>query len=159
MIKGNAIIGQSGGPTSVINSSLAGIVSRAKEFEGIKNILGMRFGIEGFMAENIIDLGSESSETIEGLKKMPSSALGSCRYKLQDKDLPRIVDLLKKYDIRYFFLIGGNDTMDTIHRVEAFAKKKGYDMTGIGVPKTVDNDLFGTDHTPGFASAAKYAES
>ncbi|MEN6384312.1 MAG: diphosphate--fructose-6-phosphate 1-phosphotransferase [Phycisphaerales bacterium] len=156
MLKGNAIIGQSGGPTSVINSSLAGIVTKAKEFAGINNILGMRFGIEGFMAENVIDLGSENPETIKALKRLPSSVLGSCRYKLQDKDLPRILDLLKKYDIRYFFLIGGNDTMDTIHRVEAFANKNGYDMTGIGVPKTVDNDLFGTDHTPGFASAAKY---
>lgn len=156
MIKGNAIIGQSGGPTSVINSSLSGIVTGAKTFDGIKNVLGMRYGIEGFMAENIINLGIESSETIEGLKKRPSSVLGSCRYKLQDKDLPKILELLKKYDIRYIFLIGGNDTMDTIHRIEAYAKQNGYDLTGIGVPKTVDNDLFGTDHTPGFASAARY---
>ncbi|OHB56178.1 MAG: phosphofructokinase [Planctomycetes bacterium GWF2_42_9] len=155
-MKGNAIIGQSGGPTSVINSSLAGIVTKAKEFNGIKKILGMRYGIEGFMAENIIDLGSENSKTIAGLKQTPSSALGSCRYKLQDKDLPRVLELLKKYNIRYIFLIGGNDTMDTIHRVEAYARQNGYEMTGIGVPKTVDNDLFGTDHTPGFASAAKY---
>ncbi|MDD5459147.1 MAG: diphosphate--fructose-6-phosphate 1-phosphotransferase [Phycisphaerae bacterium] len=156
MIKGNAIIGQSGGPTSVINSSLSGIVTKAKEFEGIKNIFGMRFGVEGFMAENIIDLGSETFDTMDGLKKTPSSVLGSCRHKLQNEDLPKILELLRKYNIRYIFLIGGNDTMDTIHRIEVYAKANNYDLMGIGVPKTVDNDLFGTDHTPGFASAARY---
>jgi 6-phosphofructokinase 1 len=156
VLKGNAIIGQSGGPTSVINSSLAGVITSAKDFEGIKRILGMRFGIEGFMAENIIDLSAESSVIVEGLKTTPSSALGSCRHKLQNSDLPRILDLLKKYDIRYIFMIGGNDTMDTIHRIEVYAKENNYDLAGIGIPKTVDNDLFGTDHTPGFPSAARY---
>ncbi len=156
MLKGNAIIGQSGGPTSVINSSLAGIIAGAKEFTGIQNILGMRFGIEGFMVENIIDLGAENNEVVAGLKTTPSSALGSCRHKLKEEDLPKILALLKKYNIRYIFLIGGNDTMDTIHRIEVYAKQNSYEMTGIGVPKTVDNDLFGTDHTPGFASAARY---
>lgn len=156
MLKGKAIIGQSGGPTSVINSSLAGVVTAAKGFEGITEVLGMRFGIEGFMDEKIVNLSEQDDSIIEGLKTTPSSALGSCRHKLQEVDLPVILDLFKKYDIRYFFLIGGNDTMDTIHRVEAYAKENGYDMIGIGVPKTVDNDLFGTDHTPGFASAARY---
>ncbi len=156
MLKGKAILGQSGGPTSVINSSLAGIITAAKEFAGITDVLGMRFGIEGFMAENLVDLSAQPSDIIEGLKTTPSSALGSCRHKLQQEDLPVILELLKTHDIRYFFLIGGNDTMDTIHRIEAYAKANGYDMIGIGVPKTVDNDLFGTDHTPGFASAAKY---
>lgn len=156
MLKGNAIMGQSGGPTSVINASLAGIIDAAKDFKGIKKVLGMRYGIEGFMAENIVDLGKEPAKNVKGLKVTPSSALGSCRKKLKDDDLPVIFEKLKKYDIRYLFLIGGNDTMDTIHRVEAYARSKGYEMTGIGVPKTVDNDLFGTDHTPGFPSAAKY---
>ncbi|UCF43090.1 MAG: 6-phosphofructokinase [Planctomycetota bacterium] len=156
MLKGNAIIGQSGGPTSVINASLAGIITAAKEFEGIKRTLGMRFGIEGFMAGNIIDLDKESAEVIDGLKRTPSSALGSCRHKLSDDDLPVILDILRKQDIHYIFMIGGNDTMDTIHRIEGYAKKEGYDLIGIGVPKTVDNDLFGTDHTPGFPSAARY---
>ena len=156
MLKGKAIIGQSGGPTSVINSSLAGVITAAKECECITQVLGMRFGIEGFMAENLVDLSAQSEDVIQGLKTTPSSALGSCRHKLQQEDLPVILDMLKKHDIRYFFLIGGNDTMDTIHRVEAYAKENGYDMIGVGVPKTVDNDLFGTDHTPGFASAAKY---
>lgn len=156
MLKGNAIIGQSGGPTSVINASLAGIVQAAKEFDGIENIYGMRFGIEGFMQENIIDLTKESDETIQGLKKTPSSALGSCRHKLTDADLPVVLEKLQKFNIRYVFLIGGNDTMDTIHRLEEYAATQNYDLVGLGVPKTVDNDLFGTDHTPGFASAARY---
>lgn len=156
MLKGNAIIGQSGGPTSVINASLAGIINGALGFNGIEKILGMRFGIEGFMAGNIVDLGRESAETISGLKHTPSSALGSCRHKLADTELPKVLDMLKKANIRYVFLIGGNDTMDTIHRIELYAKKHNYEMVGIGVPKTVDNDLFGTDHTPGFPSAARY---
>jgi 6-phosphofructokinase len=156
MLKGNAIIGQSGGPTSVINASLAGIITAAKEFEAVERTLGMRFGIEGFMTGNIVELDKEPAEVINGLKRTPSSALGSCRHKLTDEDLPVILDILKKQDIRYVFMIGGNDTMDTIHRIEEYAKKQSYDLIGIGVPKTVDNDLFGTDHTPGFPSAARY---
>lgn len=156
MLKGNAIIGQSGGPTSVINASLAGIITAAKGVDGIVKVLGMRFGIEGFMAENIIDLGDQPSAVLEGLKVTPSSALGSCRHKLQDEDLPTILEMLRKHDIRYVFLIGGNDTMDTIARIEMYARENNYELIGIGVPKTVDNDLFGTDHTPGFASAARY---
>ena len=155
-MKGNAIIGQSGGPTSVINASLSGIVEAAKESSQIGRVLGMRYGIEGFLQEQIIDLGAESPETIRGLKSTPSSALGSCRYKLQDSDLPRVLELLQKYDIRYVFLIGGNDTMDTIARLEAHCRQQGYELRGVGVPKTVDNDLFGTDHTPGYGSAAHY---
>jgi len=156
VLKGNAIVGQSGGPTSVINASLAGIIDAAKTFSGIKRVLGMRYGIEGFMAENIIDLGKEPEANIKGLKTTPSSALGSCRKKLKDDDLPVIFEKLEKYNIRYLFLIGGNDTMDTVHRIEAYAKTQNYELIGIGVPKTVDNDLFGTDHTPGFPSAAKF---
>ena len=155
MIKGNALIGQSGGPTSVINSSLAGVIETALSSSFIKDIYGMHFGIEGFMQEWLYDLGKQPRKIIEGLRHTPSSALGSSRHKVQDKDLPVILDTLKKYDIRYFFLIGGNDTMDTIHRVETYCRNEKYELTGIGIPKTVDNDLFGTDHTPGFASAAR----
>ncbi len=156
LLKGNAIIGQSGGPTSVINSSLAGAVVGAKEFDAIGNVLGMRYGIEGFMADKLIDLGSESADVIERLKYTPSSALGSCRHKLKEEDMPVILGQLRKHNIRYVFLIGGNDTMDTIHRLEVYAKSQNYDLIGVGIPKTVDNDLFGTDHTPGFPSAARY---
>ena len=155
MLKGNAIIGQSGGPTSVINSSLAGVIEAAINSEHIEEIYGMNYGIEGFMQEQILDLSNQPKEIIKGLRSTPSSALGSSRHKVQDEDFPRILEILKKYDIRYFFLIGGNDTMDTINRVESYCRTNGYDLIGIGIPKTVDNDLFGTDHTPGFASAAK----
>lgn len=156
MLKGNAIIGQSGGPTSVINASLIGAVQAALQSDCIECMFGMRYGIEGFLDEHILDFAQEDPATLEALKQCPSSALGSCRLKLQDEHLPQVLELLRKYNIRYMFLIGGNDSMDTIHRVEAYAKEHGYEMHGIGIAKTVDNDLFGTDHTPGFASAARY---
>jgi 6-phosphofructokinase 1 len=155
-MKGNAIIGQSGGPTSVINSSLSGIVEAAKTSGLIDRVLGMRYGIEGFLQKQIIDLGAESPETIRALSRTPSSALGSCRYKLQDSDLPKVLEVLRTYDIRYVFLIGGNDTMGTVSRLEAYCRRAGYELRGVGIPKTVDNDLFGTDHTPGYPSAAHY---
>ena len=155
MLKGNAVIGQSGGPTSVINSSLAGIIEAGLEAPFIGSILGMNWGIEGFMQEKLYDLGKQKAAIIKGLRQTPSSALGSSRHKLQDADLPGILAILKKYNIRYFFMIGGNDTMDTIHRIEEYCRDQKYDLIGIGIPKTVDNDLFGTDHTPGFASAAR----
>jgi 6-phosphofructokinase len=155
MLKGNALIGQSGGPTSVINSSLAGVIEAALSSSFIKDIYGMQYGIEGFMQERMYDLGNQPRKVIEGLRHTPSSALGSSRYKVQEKDLPLILTVLKKYNIRYFFMIGGNDTMDTIHRVESYCRDEQYEISGIGIPKTVDNDLFGTDHTPGFASAAR----
>ena len=155
MIKGNAVIGQSGGPTSVINSSLLGVIEAAKASSGISAIYGMHFGIEGFMQGRMYDLGSQSKSVLAGLKHTPSSALGSSRHKVREEDMDQILSVLKKHNIRFLFLIGGNDTMDTIHRVEEYCRYKKYELTGIGIPKTVDNDLFGTDHTPGFASAAR----
>lgn len=155
-MKGNAIIGQSGGPTSVINSSLCGLTQEGLKSEKIERVLGMRFGIQGFMNDEVIDLGKENPQVIEGLRQTPSSALGSCRHILKDEDFPLIMKQLKKYNIRYFFLIGGNDTMDTINRIEKYCREDNYELRAIGVPKTVDNDLCGTDHTPGFASAARY---
>lgn len=155
MLKGNAIIGQSGGPTSVINSSLAGVIEGAIHSSRIESIYGMNYGIEGFMQEMLLDLGNQPKNILEGLRNTPGSALGSTRHKLQEEDFPGILAVLKKYNIRYFFLIGGNDTMDTINRVEQYCRKEGYELVGTGIPKTVDNDLFGTDHTPGFASAAR----
>jgi len=152
----NVIIGQSGGPTSVINSSLAGVIDAAENSSSCNRIYGMHYGIEGFMAEDLISLDNQPEEIIKGLRSTPSSALGSSRHKLQDEDFPRILEVLKKYEIGYFFLIGGNDTMDTVHRIEEYCRQQQYEMKGIGIPKTVDNDLFGTDHTPGFASAARY---
>lgn len=156
MRRGNVIVGQSGGPTSVINSSLAGVIEGAREFAEMTGVFGMRWGIEGFMAGQIIDLGAEDPKTIQLLRQTPSSILGSSRHKVKDADFPVILARLKEYNIRYFFMAGGNDTMDTIHRVTEYARAQGYDLYGVGIPKTVDNDLYGTDHTPGFPSAARY---
>ena len=156
MLKGNAIIGQSGGPTAVINSSLAGVIDGAMGNRKIDRVFGMRFGIEGVLDRYLLDLGAESKDTVKLLKKTPSSALGSSRLKLQEEHFDPILKTLKKFNIRYFFMIGGNDTMDTINRVVEYTKSRGYEMIGVGVSKTVDNDLFGTDHTPGYPSAARY---
>ena len=156
MLPGNAVLGQSGGPTSVINASLSGIIQACLGQKAIRRVLGMQFGIEGFMQGQVIDLGRQQLATIEALRSTPSSALGSCRHKLRDADFPPILDMLRRHDVRYLFLIGGNDTMDTIHRIEQYCRGQGYELVGVGVPKTVDNDLFGTDHTPGFGSAARY---
>jgi ATP-dependent phosphofructokinase / diphosphate-dependent phosphofructokinase len=156
MAEVNAVVGQSGGPTSVINSSLAGVVEAARASGRIDHVYGMRFGIEGVLEDNLVDLFSLPSEVIEGLRRTPGSALGSTRLKLQEENFLPILERLKQHNIRYFFMIGGNDTMDTIHRVTEYAASKGYELQGVGIPKTVDNDLFGTDHTPGFPSAARY---
>lgn len=155
LLEGNLLVGQSGGSTAVINNSLVGIIDEAKRHPCIKNIYGMRFGIEGFMEEKMIDLRKESEETLKALRKTPGSALGSSRHKLKEHDLEPILKLFIKHNIRFFHMIGGNDTMDTIHRITEYAGTKGYIVNGIGVPKTVDNDLFGTDHTPGYPSCAR----
>lgn len=155
-MKRNAIIGQFGGPTSVINSSLCGLIQEGLKSEKIESILGMRYGIIGFMKDQIVDLGKEDHRVIETLRQTPSSALGSCRYILKQEDFPLVITQLKKYNIRYFFLIGGNGSMETIRQIEQYCKKNNYELKGIGIPKTVDNDLCGTDHAPGFASAARY---
>ena len=155
MIKGNAVIGQSGGPTSVINSSLLGVIEAAKASSNISEIYGMHYGIEGFIEGRMYNLGNQSKAVLDGLKQTPSSALGSSRHKVREEDMEKILSVLKKYNIRFLFLIGGNDTMDTVNRIEAFCRLKNYELIGTGIPKTVDNDLFGTDHTPGFPSAAR----
>lgn len=155
-MSGNVLIGQSGGPTSVINSSLLGVFDAARKVKKIGRIFGMRYGIEGVLGDHLVDLGTEDPSVIKALRNTPGSALGSTRLKLKEEHFPAVLKQLKKYDIRYYFMIGGNDTMDTIHRVTEYAKANGHDMVGVGVPKTVDNDLFGTDHTPGFPSAARY---
>ncbi len=160
----NAIVGQSGGPTSVINSSLAGVFEAAKG-RGAEHVFGMVHGIQGLLQEKYIDLGEQLRDSldIELLKRTPSSFLGSCRYKLPELDSPeakpvyeKIMALLKKLDIGYFFYIGGNDSMDTINKLAIYGKSVGSDIRFIGVPKTIDNDLCVTDHCPGYGSAAKY---
>jgi 6-phosphofructokinase 1 len=156
MPQGNAIIGQSGGPTSVINASLVGAVQAARESADIGHIYGMRFGIEGVLNDHLIDMSGQPANVLAGIRQTPGSTLGSTRLKLKEEHFETILARLRQYDIRYFFMIGGNDTMDTIHRVTEYAAAKGYDVQGVGIPKTVDNDLYGTDHTPGFPSAARY---
>ena len=126
MAKGNAVIGQSGGPTSVINSSLAGVIDTARVSSFIGEIYGMNYGIEGLMNEWFYDLGRQSPRVISGLRETPSSALGSSRHKVKEEDLPKILEVLKKYEIRYFFLIGGNDSMDTVNRVEEYCRREQY---------------------------------
>lgn len=155
-LKGNALVGQSGGPTAVINSSLVGVVDGARKMKNIGRVFGMRFGIEGVLGDFLLDLSAEDPQTLKALRTTPSSALGSSRHKLKDPDFEPILAQLRKYDVRYLFMIGGNDTMDTIHRIVEHANSVGYEMIGVGVPKTVDNDLFGVDHTPGYPSAARY---
>lgn len=161
ILKGACIIGQSGGPTAAINASACGAIQAALENENITRVLGSLNGIKGILDDNIIDLGLEDKEELELMKNTPSSALGSCRYKLaapekDDRDYKRVLEVFKKYDIRYFFYIGGNDSMDTCNKISKFMLENNYDCNVIGIPKTIDNDLFGTDHCPGFASAAKY---
>ena len=156
MLKGNALVGQSGGPTSVINSSLAGVIDAARKSKRIDRLFGMRFAIEGVLGGHLLDLSRYDRATLKKLQQTPGSGLGSSRLKLRDEHFPAVLKTLKKFNIRYFFMIGGNDTMDTIHRVVEYARDTGYEMIGVGVSKTVDNDLFGTDHTPGYPSAARY---
>ena len=159
---GNIVVGQSGGPTAVINSSLAGVFKTAKEL-GAPKVYGMRYGIQGFLEKNLIDLDEKfpSEMDIELLKRTPSSYLGSCRMKLPKyKDDPaiyeKIFEILEEFEITAFFYIGGNDSMDTIKKLSNYAASINSPICFIGVPKTIDNDLAVTDHTPGFGSAAKY---
>ena len=158
----NAIVGQSGGPTSVINASLAGVL-QACQMRGANRVYGMLHGVEGLLDEKTVDLTATlgSSLEIELLKRTPSSYLGSCRYKLPDylthpEVYEKLFAILKKMDIGYFFYIGGNDSMDTICKLSDYARQVGSDIRFMGVPKTIDNDLMMTDHTPGYGSAAKY---
>lgn len=154
--RGNAVVGQSGGPTAAINSSLAGVVQAALARPEIGRIYGMVGAIKGLLDGRLVDLGQESPETIEGLRGTPSSALGSGRHKLGPNDYDRLADALRKFDIRYVYYIGGNDSADTTNQIASLAASIGHEMYVVGVPKTVDNDLVETDHCPGFGSAARY---
>ena len=158
---GACMFAQSGGPTSVINASAAGVFIEALGQEKITAVYGAAHGIRGVLEEQFYDISKEDISELELLKYTPSSALGSVRYKLKDSavddtDYKRIVEVFKKYNVRYFFYNGGNDSMDTCNKISKYMQKSGWDCNVIGVPKTIDNDLFGTDHCPGYASAAKY---
>lgn len=158
---GAALLGQSGGPTSVINSSAAGVFIEALNQENITEVYGAAHGIKGILNEEFYDISKEDINELLLLKNTPSSIIGSVRYKLKnpkvdDSEYKQILEVFKKYNIRFFFYNGGNDSMDTCSKISAFFKKSGYDCNIIGVPKTIDNDLNVTDHSPGHASAAKY---
>ena len=161
MLKGACIIGQSGGPTSVINASAYGVIRTALDSEAITKVYGAEHGIKGVLNDRLIDMSQEDANELELLLYTPSSALGSCRYKIADPDVDdtdyrRILEVFQKHDVRYFFYNGGNDSMDTCNKISKYMQKVGYECRVMGVPKTIDNDLFGTDHCPGFSSAAKY---
>jgi len=153
---GNLIIGQSGGATAVINASLVGAVAAALADSRIEGIYGMRYGIQGLLAEDILDLRRESTGLWPRIQHMPSAALGTCRYKLHPNDIEKALETLRRYDVRYVLYIGGNDSADTAHRLARVAQQGGYELQAISVPKTIDNDLPCTDHCPGYGSAARF---
>ena len=158
------MVAQSGGPTAVINSSIAGVISEAGRHECIEEIYGGMNGVYGILQESLIDIGEENTKSIQALKHTPGAALGTCRYKINfkknpeqaEKDMNRLFEIIKTHNIRYFFYAGGNDSQDTTNKVHLEAAKRGYDIRAIGVPKTIDNDLPHTDHTPGYGSVIKY---
>lgn len=164
-MKKNAVVGQSGGPTAVINASLYGTVYEALNREDeIDTVYGMINGIEGFLNDQVMDMAPlEESKELELIRTTPGSYLGSCRYKLpedlNDPVYPQLFARFEAYNIGYFFYIGGNDSMDTVSKLSRYAEKISSDIRVIGIPKTIDNDLVETDHTPGFGSAAKYVAS
>ena len=160
-LRGACIIGQSGGPTAVINASALGVIRTALDTDCITQVLGAAHGIKGVLDDKLYDMGKEDAAELDLLRYTPSSALGSCRYKLADPDVDdtdykRILEIFQKHNVRYFFYNGGNDSMDTCNKISKYMQKMGYECRVMGVPKTIDNDLNGTDHCPGFASAAKF---
>ncbi len=164
ILYGNAIVGQSGGPTAAINATLAGVIKGALANDAIGTLYGMKNGVDGLLSERLVNLSElflGKPEDLDVLSLTPAAALGSCRKKLGDPEKDKetyknLFEIFKKYNIRYFFYIGGNDSMDTVLKLSEYAKGEDYEMRVVGVPKTIDNDLAATDHTPGFGSAAKF---
>jgi len=156
-LEGNCLVAQSGGPTAVINASLAGVVTEALNHECIDEIYGGLNGVLGILNEQLVDLAAESQQTIRGLRYTPGAALGTCRYKLKRQaDFERVLQVFEAHNIRYFFYAGGNDSQDTADKISKLAQERGYALRVIGIPKTIDNDLVVTDHTPGYGSVIKY---
>ena len=164
-LRGNLLVAQSGGPTAVINASVAGVIQQAGKHECIEELYGGLNGILGILNEELIDLQDETDRAIEGLKYTPAAALGTCRYKVDFKkkpekaaeDMNRLFEVFQAHNIRYFFYAGGNDSQDTAHKIHEEAIKRGWEMRVMGIPKTIDNDLPHTDHCPGYGSVVKYA--
>ncbi|MBS0664695.1 MAG: 6-phosphofructokinase [Verrucomicrobia bacterium] len=156
-LAGNVLVAQSGGPTAVVNASVAGIIAEALNHDCVEEIYGSLNGVVGLLQEDLVDLAAESQQQIRALKHSPGAALGSCRFKLKKPaDLDRVLEVFKAHNIRYFFYIGGNDSQDTAAKISAHAQAQGYEVRVIGIPKTCDNDLPVTDHCPGYGSTAKY---
>ncbi|MBD3174698.1 MAG: diphosphate--fructose-6-phosphate 1-phosphotransferase [Armatimonadia bacterium] len=155
-LRGNLVVAQSGGPTAVINNSVVGVVDEALRHACIEDIYGSFRGIGGILDENLMDMRKEDPRVIRGLRSTPGAGLGSIRLKVKDHHIPRIVEVFKAHNVRYFFYIGGNDSQITSHDIETLAAQEGWEMRVIGIPKTIDNDLPETDHCPGFGSAARY---
>ncbi len=158
---GNAVVGQSGGPTAAINATLAGVVRAAQASERISRIFGMQNGVEGLIEDRLTDITRTDEPSLALLEDTPAAALGSCRKKLppvadNDPVYERILDVFRRHDIRFFFYIGGNDSMDAVAKLSEYVRMRSYEMCVVGIPKTIDNDLKFTDHTPGYGSAAKY---
>jgi 6-phosphofructokinase 1 len=159
-LSGNVLVGQSGGPTAVINSSVAGVVAEALNHSSIEEIYGCLNGVLGILQEDLIDLAAESQQTIRALRHTPGAALGTCRYKLKkQQDFERVLEVFKAHNIRYFFYAGGNDSQDTADKISKLAQQQGYDLRVIGIPKTIDNDLVVTDHCPGYGSVIKFVST
>jgi len=156
MLKGKMVIGQSGGPTAVINQSLVGAILAARQYDEITGILGAHHGLAGIMNEDFIDLTTQSLSDLEDVAATPAAALGSVRLKPGKKECKKVFEVFKKYDVRYFFYIGGNDSAETAYIIAEMAKDENYDFCTVHIPKTIDNDLRVTDHCPGFASAARF---
>jgi 6-phosphofructokinase len=155
-VKGNLVVGQSGGPTAVINQSLVGVVKEALKYEAIEGILGARNGVEGVLREDFQDLRKQSAQTLEDVAATASAGLGSCRFKPKEEDCKKIFEIFTKHNVRYFFYIGGNDSALSAGIINKIAQEQKYDLYVYHCPKTIDNDLLVTDHCPGYASAAKY---
>ena len=161
MKKTNCLIGQSGGPTAVINASYKGLIDSLKKKKSIEDIYAMKFGIQGFLNGDFINLTNKSTAELNLLNTTPSTIIGTCRYKIDhyeqnEEDYIKFFKLIEEHDIRYVFYVGGNDSMDTVYKLDSYARKKGIDVKIMGVPKTIDNDIVITDHCPGYGSSAKY---
>ena len=155
-LSGRLVVGQSGGPTQVINNSLVGVIEQARKQVEISDIYGSLRGITGVLEDRFVDLGQQPDNILAGLRRTPGAALGSVRHKLQPEDYTRIIHVLRAHEVRFFCYIGGNDSMDTAYKVHLAAQKEGYELYCVGIPKTVDNDLAYTDHCPGYGSAARF---
>lgn len=156
MATGNLIVAQGGGPTMSINNSLRGIIEQAMQEPSVDGVYGAKYGLEGILHENLIDLAAESRDTIESLRTTPGAALGSSRAKLSDEDFEQILETFREHDVRHFLYIGGNGSMAGCHRLHSMATDEKMDVRVLGIPSTVDNDILHTDHCPGYGSASRY---